>query len=397
MKPRLRRFAAVLVMSAGLVRLSAAESAVPFRSITFETAAQAAAAENKLIFIDFFTTWCEPCKRLDSATWTDAAVGKLVGEKAVALKLDAEKEGKELAKRYKIGAYPTLLLLKADGTEMDRIVGFREPARFAAEFAASVSGKTTLKQAIDAVSEAPKASKEAVQARYDLARKLAQNGQDVEALVEYLWCYDEGMPGVPSFSGVRNSFLIGSIAQLGRKYPPALEALRQRRDGAEQAMTADPADRRASLDYASLNGALNEPERTLKLFDSLPANDPRREGLLVRVYDLLVKARRYADAAQARPFARMQQEFEVHLKQIAHMATLPRPAGRPAPYPGYVRQVTAKNIEVLIGSGQVEAARELGAKLLEKVDGSDETKKQLTDAATRAGRAEVFAPAAVTP
>lgn len=390
MKPHFRRFVAVFVMSAALSRLSAAESAVPFRPISFEAATQAATAEGKLLFIDFFTTWCEPCKRLDAQTWTDATVGKLVGEKAVALKLDAEKEGKDLAKRYKIEAYPTLLLLKADGTELDRIVGFREPAKFVTEFSASASGKTSLNRAIDAVSAAPEASKEAVQARYDLARTLAQRGREADALVEYLWCYDEGMPGVASYAGVRNSFLISSIAQLGRRHPPALAALRERRDAAEAKMAADPSNRGAAVDFASLNGALNENERTLKAFDALPGSDPRRAALLVRVYDLLVKAKRYADAAKARPLAKMEQEFDRNIEQMARMATMPRPANLPNPYVGYVTQATVKNVEVLAGSGQIEAARALGEKLLGNMEAKDAVKKQLHDAVARAGQAELF-------
>ena len=112
---------------------AAEKSAVPFRELSFDAARAAAKAEDKLVFIDFYTTWCEPCKRLDKDTWTDAVVGKLVGDKAVALKLDAEKEGRAVAQRFKVEAYPTLLLLKADGTEVDRIIGYRDPATIRVE------------------------------------------------------------------------------------------------------------------------------------------------------------------------------------------------------------------------------------------------------------------------
>ena len=391
MKPLFRRLAAGLALSVGLFRFAvAAESAVPFRSITFEAATQAAASEGKLVFIDFFTTWCEPCKHLDAVTWTDAAVGQLVGEKAVALKLDAEKEGAALAKRYKINAYPTLLLLKADGTEVDRIVGFREPDKFTADFAAGAAGKSALARAVAAVDAAPAMGKEAVQARYDLARTLAQNGRAEEALVEYLWCYDEGMPAVASFAGVRSSFLIGAIAQLGKKYPPALLALRDRRDQAEATMLANPTDRRSPMDFASLNGALGENDRTVQTFDALPAEDPRRAGLLVRVFDLLVTDRRYADALLARPLKQMQTQFDRDLEMIVQMAAMAKSGGRPNLYPSYVTRTTIKHIEVLIGAGQSEAAQTLARRLVEKVDASDDTMTQLREAARRADHPEVF-------
>lgn len=386
MNPHIRRRLAGIVLSVALVsQAAAAESAVPFRAVSFEAATQAAAKEGKLVFIDFYTTWCEPCKRLDALTWTDAAVGKLVGDKAVALKLDAEKEGRDLAKRYKIEAYPTLLLLKADGTEVDRIVGFSEPAKFMADFNASVGGKTTLKRAVDAVDAAPN-DHDAVQARFELGRTLARNDKPDEALAEYLWCYDDGMRRVASFSGVRNSFLVSAIAQLGAKYQPALDALRERRDQAEAAMLSDASDRVAAMDFASLNGALKEPERTLLSFESFASGDPRREVLLVRVYDLLIEARRYDEAAKARPFAQMESMFKMNLEQMARMAAAQRPAGMPDPMKGYLTRTTAKNVEVLIGSGQIEAAQALAKRLLEKVDGSPETLKLLRAAAARAGR-----------
>ena len=138
---------------------------------------------------------------LDAHTWTDAAVGKLVGDKAVALRIDAEKQP-ELARRYQIDAYPTLLLLKADGTEIDRFVGFREPATFLAEFTSALAGKTALVRARAAVANAS-TSPDKVKARYQLGQELARSGQSAEALTELLWCYDEGMVGTGDLEHAR--------------------------------------------------------------------------------------------------------------------------------------------------------------------------------------------------
>jgi thiol:disulfide interchange protein len=64
----------------------------PFQDLTFEAALAAAKRDNKVVMIDFFTTWCVPCKKLDKTTWKDADVQKWLGEKTVALKMDAEKQ-----------------------------------------------------------------------------------------------------------------------------------------------------------------------------------------------------------------------------------------------------------------------------------------------------------------
>ena len=51
-------------------------------------------------------------------------VGKVFNARFVNLKLDMEKgEGPEVAKRYSISAYPTLLVLNPDGTVAGKVVG----------------------------------------------------------------------------------------------------------------------------------------------------------------------------------------------------------------------------------------------------------------------------------
>ena len=295
------------------VPLRAAEekSAVPFRAIAFDAACAAAKSEGKLVFIDSYTTWCEPCKRLDKDTWTNADVGKLVGDKAVALKFDAETEGREAAKRYKISAYPTLLLLKADGTEIDRIVGYREPAKFTEEFSAGVAGKPALVRAAEAVASVPAEGRGAVQARYNFAKTLAQNGKNQEALDQYLWCYDDGMVKEDSFGGVRVSFLTGELGRLAAKFPPAREALIARRDEAKARLLANAQDRRAPTEFSALNEALGDRAANMALFDQLPAGDARRRGFGLRVYADLVAAQRYTEAVEVQPFDSVIRMFDL--------------------------------------------------------------------------------------
>jgi thiol-disulfide isomerase/thioredoxin len=204
-----------------------------FAELTYEQALAKAAAEKKLVFIDFYTTWCGPCKKLDAVTWRDAGVIGVLKATAISLKLDAEKHP-ELAKKYAVKSFPTLLILKADGSVLDRLVGFKEPAEFIRAYEASRQGKTALIQAEEAVQRAnagtdPKAK---VDARYDLARQLVIAGKAEEALREYLWLFDVGMIEAESFYGVRLSFLLSDLAALGKSYPPATEALRVRRDQA---------------------------------------------------------------------------------------------------------------------------------------------------------------------
>lgn len=84
---------------------------------------------NKLIFIDFYTTWCGPCKTMDKEVFTDTEVSGYMNKNFLMLKVDAEKgEGIDLAKRYKIKAYPTFVVLDGKEQEQFRFSG-AQPAK----------------------------------------------------------------------------------------------------------------------------------------------------------------------------------------------------------------------------------------------------------------------------
>ena len=98
----------------------------------FEAAAAVAAASETLVVMDFYTDWCTWCKRLDQDTFSDAAVqAELAG--FVAMKVNAEKGGRALAKRFKINSYPTVVFTNSAGVEVDRIVGYLPPDGFISE------------------------------------------------------------------------------------------------------------------------------------------------------------------------------------------------------------------------------------------------------------------------
>src|SRR3989339_963144 len=85
----------------------------------------------KIIFMDCYTTWCGPCKYMSEKIFPQELVGKFYNTNFVNIKMDMEKgEGIELAKKYEISAYPTFLILDADGNEINRIVGMGDADTF---------------------------------------------------------------------------------------------------------------------------------------------------------------------------------------------------------------------------------------------------------------------------
>ncbi len=96
--------------------------------------------EGKLVMVDFYTDWCGWCRKLDETTFTDPAVRQALGQ-LVAVKLDAERGGRDAARRYRVAGYPTLLFLDARGVEVGRIPGYLPPRAFLEELEDIVSPK----------------------------------------------------------------------------------------------------------------------------------------------------------------------------------------------------------------------------------------------------------------
>lgn len=104
--------------------ITPAQEGVNFRDITLEDALKQAKTENKLIFMDCYTSWCGPCKNMANKVFPQKAAGDYFNPRFVCVKYDMEKgTGPELAKKYEVHAYPTFLMIRPDGTIQHRLVG----------------------------------------------------------------------------------------------------------------------------------------------------------------------------------------------------------------------------------------------------------------------------------
>ncbi|MGZ4034449.1 MAG: thioredoxin family protein, partial [Bacteroidia bacterium] len=85
--------------------------------------------ENKMIYLDCYTSWCGPCKWMAKNVFTNDTVADFYNANFINVEFDMEKgEGIDLAKKYDIRAYPTMLFLTADGEQLHRTCG-STPAR----------------------------------------------------------------------------------------------------------------------------------------------------------------------------------------------------------------------------------------------------------------------------
>ncbi len=80
--------------------------------------------EDKMVFLDFYTTWCMPCKLMDEDVFTDKEIGRYFNDNFLSMKIDAESEaGANLAGIFEVKAYPTLIFLNKKGVSVARREG----------------------------------------------------------------------------------------------------------------------------------------------------------------------------------------------------------------------------------------------------------------------------------
>ncbi len=128
-----RKLAAFLSLPALAIAQPAATGpkGIEFYHGSFREALELAAKEQKLVFIDAYTTWCGPCRRMAANVFPDEAVGEFYNASFVNMKIDMEKgEGPDIARQYGVRSYPTFLFIGSDGKVVHSAGGARPSEAF---------------------------------------------------------------------------------------------------------------------------------------------------------------------------------------------------------------------------------------------------------------------------
>ncbi len=101
------------------------------RNESWEEVKEMSSNSGKPIFIDFYTTWCGPCKQMDKTTFLDSTVYSILNKDFLCLKLDAEKdENLHLVKHFKINAFPTFIFSDENGELIAKEIGYKSVIEF---------------------------------------------------------------------------------------------------------------------------------------------------------------------------------------------------------------------------------------------------------------------------
>jgi thioredoxin-related protein len=145
--------AGALLKAARASVASAALRVANKKRITFDTSRwaqvlQRAKKENKMIFVDAYTTWCRPCIMMAKNVFTLDTIANYFNTHFINVTMEMETgDGPALGKKYGVKAYPTFLFIDGDGKLVHTDGGYKEAPEFIKVGEAAVKAKTTADKA----------------------------------------------------------------------------------------------------------------------------------------------------------------------------------------------------------------------------------------------------------
>lgn len=106
------------------------------QDLNWQQVKEKARADNKYIFVDCFTTWCGPCKKMSKEVFPQKEAGDFFNAQFINVKVQMDvtknddttvkawySDAAKIAEQYGITAYPTFLFFSPDGRLVHRLVG----------------------------------------------------------------------------------------------------------------------------------------------------------------------------------------------------------------------------------------------------------------------------------
>ena len=101
------------------------EQGTVFYEMTLEEAMAKAKAEGKHVLVDFHTSTCAPCKKMEKEVLPTIECGEYINKHFVPIMIDGEDEGigTEIAEKYQVFIFPTYMVLAPDGFKKGEVIG----------------------------------------------------------------------------------------------------------------------------------------------------------------------------------------------------------------------------------------------------------------------------------
>jgi len=256
--------------------------------------------KGKVVLLDFWATWCGPCRR--AIPHLEALHRKYKDQGLVVIGINHEKDhdkvkafskeqisyvvlldADEQFKEYGIRGIPTAFYIGRNGTIQYREVGFSSQRE--KEVEQKVRELLGIKGDVVAVPKVPFQEfstnadgwkpPENPDPRGILreAQADARAHRYEDALAKHVWFHRNALKYRRSLSGVRLSFALSYWHKLGKAYPPALAKLKEIRDEAAKKVTNGEHVRESFRDLRAINKKVGEESHTKDIFVLLDAQN----------------------------------------------------------------------------------------------------------------------------